>query len=232
MDKSVETVEKPPLNRILGRVHDGRRVALGIFAKEPVPGKVKTRLCPPLTAAQAARLYRTSLEETVTSMLPFSPVIFYAGERDFFRRSFPGLVLVPQAEGDLGRRMSRAFIRLFETGAEAAALIGSDSPDLAPRVVAEAFDALKDVDVVTSPCVDGGYALIGERRHCPQLFQEIPWSTSEVLSATRRRIGEEKIPYREICSWDDFDDIDSLHRLLQRSPDSLTAACARTFLGI
>jgi hypothetical protein len=82
VDKSVETVDKVSSGRGL----DG--MAVGIFAKEPVAGRVKTRLCPPLTPAQAAQLYRISLLETVSVMsgAGFDPVVFFCGGGAFLRR--------------------------------------------------------------------------------------------------------------------------------------------------
>jgi rSAM/selenodomain-associated transferase 1 len=204
---------------------------LGIFAKEPVAGEVKTRLCPPLTSEQACRLYRAFLEETVTVMGagPFDLVLFYSGRESFFRGAFPGLPLAPQGEGSLGVRMSRALETLL-AGAGPAALIGSDIPDLPLSLVQGAFRALDRVDVVTIPAADGGYVLVGERRHHPPLFRDIPWSSNAVLAATRRRAAEGGISYAEVGSWDDVDDLASLERLILRTPDSPTALLAARLL--
>lgn len=226
VDKSVETVDKVSAGGGL----DGSTV--GIFAKEPIPGRVKTRLCPPLTPVQAAQLYRVSLVETVSVMSAagFDPVVFYAGDEAFFRRSFPGVRLLPQREGNLGERMERALETLLRESA-AAVLIGSDSPDLPPSHVKKAFDVLEEVEFVTAPSLDGGYALVGERRHHPELFRHIPWSTDAVLDVTRRRAMEESVSYGEITPWDDVDDLISLKRLVQRSPASATARYARRILS-
>ena len=201
------------------------RPVLGIFAKEPVPGRVKTRLCPPLSATEAAEVYRVCLEETVGAMIrgPFTLVLFHAGREQYFRGAFPGLPLFPQAEGDLGRRMEQALKTLLEHGHTSAVLIGSDSPDLPLARVEEAIAVLARADCVTVPAGDGGYVLVGEHRHHPELFRDIPWSTPRVLDATRRRAAELNIDYRELASWEDVDDLVSLKRLLQRSPRSATA---------
>lgn len=203
------------------------RTALGIFAKEPVPGQVKTRLCPPLSTAEAAQFYQVSLTETSAAMAAagFSPVIFYSGRERFFRRHFPGVPLVFQGEGNLGERMDRAFRRLLGD-CDAAALIGSDSPDLPPALVSEAFAALEENEFVTAPSRDGGYVLVGERRHHPELFRDIPWSTEGVLAATRLRAAGKAVTYREVAGWDDVDDLASLRRLVKRSPTSTTARFA------
>ncbi len=212
---------------------NSQATVLGIFAKEPVPGQVKTRLCPPLAPTEAAELYRVMLEETVARMSegPFALVLFYAGRQDYFRTAFPALRLIPQAEGDLGRRMEQALRLLLEEGFAAAALIGSDSPDLPLDRVAEAFATLAQADCVTTPAGDGGYVLIASRRHRPGLFCDIPWSTPQVLDATRHRAAELGIDYRELAPWEDIDDLASLKCLLQRSPDSATAKYALTRLA-
>ncbi len=206
---------------------------LGVFAKQPVPGRVKTRLCPPLAAVEAAGLYRVCLEETVAALGQgdWDLVVFYAGDKDYFRSAFPGVTLIPQGEGGLGERLERAFLALFARGYPAAAMIGSDSPDLPPRLVGEAFAALENSRFVTAPSSDGGYVLVGQRGHHPELFRDIPWSTPQVLEATRWRAAELGIGYREVAGWEDVDDLASLRRLLQRSPASATARHALRHLA-
>jgi len=233
VDKAVETVGKSARGQQLREVPEPPRRALGIFAKEPVPGRVKTRLCPPLSPEEAAEIYRISLEETVAvaSSGRFFPVIFYTGRQAYFRQAFPGLTLIAQVGDDLGERMDRALETLLGQGHAAAVLIGSDSPDLPPAHLEDAFALLDRADCVTVPADDGGYVLIGERRHHPELFRDIPWSTGEVLAATRRRAAALGIDYRELAPWEDVDDLESLKRLLQRSPGSATAAFARAQLG-
>ncbi|OEU74487.1 MAG: hypothetical protein BA869_00535 [Desulfuromonadales bacterium C00003107] len=208
---------------------------LGIFAKQPVAGRVKTRLCPPLSPQQAAELYRTCLQETVAAMAeaPAERVIFYDGDAAYFQKTFPGLRLVPQCEGegDLGQRLDRAFAQLFTEGCSAAALIGSDSPDLPASLVSAAFKALTHCDLAVAPALDGGYVLIGQSRHVPELFQDMPWSNPALWSETRRRAEQLGLAYRELDAWEDLDDLASLKRLLLRSPHSRTAHLADRLLN-
>jgi uncharacterized protein len=225
VDKVVETVDKLRADDTFKRASG----ALGIFAKEPTPGRVKTRLCPPLSATEAADLYRASLEETVAIMAsgPWATTIFYDGSPDFFSASFPGIAFRPQSGADLGSRMARALLELLDSH-DGAVLIGSDSPDLPLERVHEAFAALQNHDAVIAPAVDGGYVLIGESRHHPELFQDIPWSTTRVLPRTRQRVRDYGIRLCELATWEDLDDIDSLHRLIARSPLSRTAQYLRS----
>ncbi|MEZ4601697.1 MAG: TIGR04282 family arsenosugar biosynthesis glycosyltransferase [Syntrophotaleaceae bacterium] len=208
--------------------------ALGIFAKEPLPGLVKTRLCPPLTPEQAALLYRESLMETVEAVVahvPAEPVLFYEGDEGFFKTCFPRLKCIPQRAGDLGQRMSQAFAYLFAAGCRTAALIGSDSPDLPPALITEALVYLERTDLVAIPAVDGGYVLIGTRQHRPQLFLDIPWSTSGVWPATRQRADALGLSWRLVEQWFDLDRSADLLLLIHRSPSSRTARLARRLLN-
>lgn len=217
------------------RDFDHSRFWLGIFVKEPLPGKVKTRLCPPFSPAQAARLYEASLRETVAAMtapgLSFRVVLCPAGDPAWFRREFPELPVLEQGAGDLGERMARILAALLQRGAKGAALIGSDSPDLPPSLVESALDALAGAEAVLAPAADGGYVLVGESRHRPELFRDVPWSTPEVMAVTRSRCQKAGIVCREIGGWDDLDDLPSLHRLLKRAPDCATARLARLLIG-
>lgn len=215
MDKSVDGVDNlPKSSRILG-----------VFAKEPVSGQVKTRLSPPLSPDQAAELYQISLRETVDKMADgdFDLTVCYAGDENYFRRTFPGKTLYKQEGGDLGERMSNALQHFFRQGYQQAVLVGSDSPDLPLDLVEQAFAALDWQPLVMAPAHDGGYVLIGESCHFPRLFENISWSSAEVLSQTRQIAEATGIEYRLLPAWDDLDDLDALQRFLQRSPESRVA---------
>jgi hypothetical protein len=206
---------------------------LGIFAKQPRPGQVKTRFSPPLRPVEAAALYRVALQETVARLSygPAQLVLCCAGRRAWFARRFPGIPLLAQGRGELGMRLARVTALLFAAGASSVAVAGSDSPDLPLPLVAEAFAALRTADVTAIPCRDGGYALLALRRPVPALFAGIPWSTAEVLAATRARATALGLQFVEIGGWDDLDDLAALQRLLARSPDCVTAQYARVHLG-
>lgn len=206
---------------------------LGIFAKQPLAGKVKTRLTPPLSSEEACELYRVSLCETVSSMAgrEFEVVLFFEGNKEFFQDAFPEVGLRRQGEGGLGERMDEALCYLLDQGYQQVALIGSDSPDLPPSYVEQAFESLKGHEFVTIPSRDGGYVLVGQRRKLSELFQNIPWSTEGVLSATREKVQELGVCYGEVEEWEDMDDIHSLRRLVDRSPNSATAKHALSYLS-
>ena len=221
VDNSVGKVD----NSAVGRIFNHSGPVIGLFAKQPVPGQVKTRLTPPLSADQACQLYRTALQEMVIRLLAagLPLVICYAGRRDWFSKNFPALPLLAQTGDGLGARLSNAVLALFAAGAGPVLMAGSDSPDLPVSLVEEVLVQLQEKDVATIPCQDGGYAVVGMRQPTTKLFDEIPWSTCGVLEATRQRSRQLGLSYYETEAWDDMDEFADLQRLVARSPKSQTA---------
>lgn len=206
---------------------------LGIFAKQPLPGKVKTRLCPPLTPEQSADLYQVCLQETVTRMRALSScdlAICYSGETNWFSATFPGITLVPQRGRDLGARMAQCLSDWLAAGYDAAVLIGSDAPDLPLERIELAFKALEGADLVHGQALDGGYYLVGESTHHAPLYQGIAWSTTKVLEQTLARAAQLGLHTVLLEPWDDLDDLPALLRLVTRTPHSLTAIHAQRVL--
>ena len=221
VDKSVDKVD----NSAIGRIFNHSGPIIGLFAKQPIPGQVKTRLTPPLSTDQACQLYQIALQELVTRLraagLPL--VICYAGQRDWFSQAFPDLPLLAQTGDDLGVRLNNAVQALFAAGAGPVLMAGSDSPDLPVPLVEEVLVQLQKKDVVVIPCQDGGYAVVGMRQPTTELFDGIPWSTSGVLEATRQRSRQLGLSYHETEGWDDMDEFADLQRLVARSPETQTA---------
>lgn len=230
MDKPVKKVEIPQFHAAAPPLWGARPGTLGIFAKEPQPGKVKTRLCPPLSYAEAAQVHHFALQQTVTALAPLQPLLFYSGDSAYFQENFPGLPLLPQGEGDLGERMEQALRTLHARFGECALLVGSDAPDLPLQLIIDAYAALNSAAVVTIPAADGGYVLIGERGHYPSLFCGVPWSTGAVLEHTRAICTAQQLPYTEIGSWEDVDDAAALLRLVRRAPTLAVSTYAAAIL--
>ena len=206
---------------------------IGLFAKQPIAGQVKTRLTPPLTDQQACQLYAVALRETLERLLDagFPLVLCYAGERSWFAEKFPDVPLLEQHGDGLAARMANAVDELLMNGAGAVLLCGSDSPDLLIGLAAEALALLQNADVVTVPCSDGGYAMIGVRQASAGLFSGVPWSTADVQQAFRQRSRELGFSYRETSGWHDLDDVDDLRKLVRRSPESQTGRYVVAQLG-
>ncbi|MGH7476230.1 MAG: TIGR04282 family arsenosugar biosynthesis glycosyltransferase [Longimicrobiales bacterium] len=201
-----------------------------VFAKRPMPGRVKTRLVPPLTVDEAAALYDAILRDVVAlaARQHAQLELWYqrgVGAREFFREHFPVVPLQPQGGGELGEKLADAFQRSFASGAERVVIIGSDSPTLPESVLTGAFEALDDADLVLGPASDGGYYLVGLRAAAwPRgtvLFDHIPWSTPDVLRRTRERAEKKGLSLRALPGWYDVDGVEDL-RQAQRDtePDS------------
>lgn len=203
-----------------------------VFAKQPISGQVKTRLTPPLTGQQAATLYAFAQGETVQQLqhVNYSTVICYSGEKDYFQQRYPKCRLIAQGVGDLGQRLQRIFSHQFNQGVDKLCVVGTDSPDLPLEWVLKAFDQLSCCDAVTIPALDGGYVLLGARRDCAPLFEQISWSSAEVLQQTRQRAKESGYSYREIDQWQDIDDLPSLCAFIERSGSTLTGRYAQRCL--
>lgn len=204
--------------------------ALAILAKAPVPGRVKTRLCPPLTIEEAVRVAWICLEETVRRVPPRADiarsVLFLDGPLSSEIRSLAseqGLTILPQCEGDLGARLTGAFRALRDRGAERVVAIGADTPHLDPGLLVQSFEALEAHDLVIGPAEDGGYYLIGARGPADELFESIAWGTRTVLDATLARaralgrtVGTLRLGY-------DIDDAAALRRAAREHGSSVPA---------
>jgi len=166
----------------------GRRLVL--FAKEPVAGRVKTRLARTIGAEAAARLYEAFLRDLSGALHgEWERVVAYDDEggpllREIFRE---GWKFQPQGNGSLGERMARAVARAFAENSSKAVVVGSDAPTLTAGNVDSAFAALEKNDVVFSPSPDGGYSLVGMRTpgDASKVFGTgIRWSTVHALEDT------------------------------------------------
>jgi hypothetical protein len=203
--------------------------ALVIFAKAPVPGQVKTRLCPPLTPDEAATLHGSfvldMLERTKLAVrqfrLPLDRILACApdSKQVFFKimEERHGVSLIDQAGEDLGARMHRAFTEMFVRDYRQVLIIGTDAPSLPLAYYQQAVVALKDHELVLGPAQDGGYYLIGLTRTVPELFSEIPWSTDQVLIQTRGKAERLRLKTAYLPPWRDIDTIQDLQALIEES---------------
>ena len=216
-----------------------KEVAVAIMAKAPRPGTVKTRLCPPLLATEAAALYRCFLLDKIAAvggLVDTRPVIAYTPDdaRAEFDVLAPGFAFVAQDGPDLGARLHATLAGLLAAGHAGAIAVDSDTPTLPSGFLQQAVDCLSrpGPDVVLGPTEDGGYYLIGIRAPHRELFETMPWSTSDVLEVTRRRADAAGL--RALClpSWFDVDTPDDLERLraMLATANDTTASETRRFL--
>jgi len=210
-----------------------RLPSLLLFARTPAAGRIKTRLVPPLSEEDALRLYLAFLVDAAAiSLAPGRWVSMLEAEPDPDDPALAALFPPPwrrrkQAPGDLGERLAAAFEREFSSGAPSAVAVGSDHPALERRLLEEAFARLElGSDVAIIPAEDGGYCAIGLTAGVPvlEVFFEIPWSTSLVLSATRKRlaaIGVREAVLEPAYDVDRPEDLDRLRRdLARRDPEA------------
>lgn len=202
------------------------RAALVIFAKAPVPGTVKTRLCPPLTADEAATLHGSfvldTLERTKAAMTAFKlPLDRYlacapTSNHVFFKimEERHGVRLMDQEGDDVGARMDHAFSAVFAKGYRRALLVGTDVPSLPLERYRDALAQLDDHDLVLNPALDGGYMLIGLTRPAPELFRDIPWSTDQVSALTQAHAARLHLRTALLPPWRDVDTLEDLQALI------------------
>lgn len=212
------------------------RCAIAIFAKSPVRGTVKTRLCPPLTPEQATELYRAFLLDTmhvISEVDGIEPGVLFTpdGARDDFEGLAPShFFLVPQRGDGFGTRLANGFRDLFALGYDAAAIMDADSPTLPRAHISELFERLAPagVDVSVGPCDDGGYWAIGMKRLHLEVLSGITWSTELVLDETLARAREAQL--HAVCAgtWHDVDTGEALERLRDELAKPMPLAPAHT----
>ena len=189
---------------------------LVIFAREPVAGRVKTRLATGIGGNAATEVYRRLLEHTIESARAtgIDAVVFLAevpGEAWASTLDHPFEI---QGAGDLGRRMGECFSRGFADGASRVVLVGSDNAHIRQDHIRSAFDALGDHRVVLGPADDGGYWLVGQRRPGIDFFSRIPWSDPATLDATRQRLRKLHVAWSELDTLPDIDTAEDLRRAI------------------
>lgn len=164
--------------------------ALLIFIKNPLSGKVKTRLAATIGEEKALRIYLQLLQITrnTTLQADCARYLFYSDfidtTDDWLPEDFHKAL---QHGDDLGQRMYEAFRSLLEHYTKAI-IIGSDCPELGEEILNLAFNKLDESDIVLGPAVDGGYYLLGMKELTPELFEGIAWSTPEVMNQTLKKI--------------------------------------------
>ena len=197
--------------------------ALGLMAKAPLEGEVKTRLVPPLTAREAAALnicFLRDMAANINSIEQASGLVVYtpAGSESAFAGILPErFSFLAQRGAHLGERLCNATDDLLRQGYGAVCLINSDSPTLPRSILVRALESLATEGdrVVLGAAEDGGYYLIGLKHAHRNLFNEIAWSTSDVLARTRQRAAEIDLPVELLPPWYDVDDAGTLTRLCE-----------------
>lgn len=193
--------------------------AIMVFCKAPIPGRVKTRLIPPLTPETAAQLHceLTELTLQTATQNPLCEVALWCSPTiDHFFFSVLAekcpVSLRLQQGADLGERMHHAFGQTL-SHKRSAVIIGCDCPSLTNNDLDEALGQLsRGKPCVLAPAEDGGYVLIGLNRPQPRLFDDMPWGTDKVMALTRTRLQALKLDFHELKTQWDVDIADDLAR--------------------
>ncbi len=194
------------------------------MTKAPQPGKVKTRLSPPLTLEEAASLnicFLRDLARSISQACVQSPgvgvgIYTPVGSEGAYENVLPSdFLLIPQRGTHFGERLNFAAEDLFKIGFQSVCLINSDSPTVPAISFATAVSQLANpgARVVLGPSDDGGYYLIGMKQVYRRLFEEIDWSTERVFAQTVERAEEIDVEVYKLPNGFDIDDRTTLRRL-------------------
>lgn len=186
-----------------------------VFIKTPVAGKVKTRLASTMGDERALAIYKQLIGTTLDLVAAQSDVTIYL-------YYFPTIVDEYNIDGaeqrvqvgsDLGEKMYNAFAEALRH-CDQVLILGTDCPFITSQQITEAFEALGSNDVVLGPAEDGGYYLIGLCKAHPHLFENIQWSTSQVLSSTLQKVSDEKLSVALLKTLSDIDHESDWNRYL------------------
>jgi|SRR5882724_1346790 len=206
----------------------GDGCALAVMTKAPRAGVVKTRLVPPLTQDEAAKINSSFLRdiadaisaaigETATESAALGGGVFTppGAEADYENILPEEFFLILQRGDHFGDRLIFAAEDLFNVGFASVCLINSDSPTVPAESFSRAVKLLRlpGDRIVLGPCEDGGYYLIGLKSLHRELFEQIDWSTERVLEQTRQRAAEIDVEVKLLPEGFDVDDRATLRRL-------------------
>lgn len=180
--------------------------ALIIFVRNPVLGKVKTRLAAGVGDSKALQVYEHLLQHThsISKHLPVTKFVYYAdgiNEDDVWN----GFEKKLQQGSDLGARMQHAFTELFESGFTKVCIIGSDCFELNTDIVLSAFKSLDNTDIVIGPVTDGGYYLLGTNKLITELFINKSWSTNSVFNDSLKDAAALNLTVQQLPLLNDID---------------------------
>ncbi|MBB4933380.1 hypothetical protein F4561_004200 [Lipingzhangella halophila] len=182
-------------------------VTLLIIAKEPVPGRAKTRLVPSYTPEEAATLARAALSDTLDAVCA-SParrrVLVLDGNPGSWMP--PGIDVLPQCGGGLDERLAAAFAAC----AGPTLLIGMDTPQVTPQLLAPALapEGMSGGRAWFGPAVDGGFWALGLPEPAPELLRGVPMSAPDTGAVQRQRLVDAGL---QVCDLPTLRDVDTAH---------------------
>lgn len=188
--------------------------AVILFARDPILGKVKTRLSPFLDDETILKLYTCFLNDSLDKIREVDSADLFVGiapsnQSGFFTGMQGSDIQLFVQEGEtLGDKMRQAFTDRFQEGYKKIVIIGSDSPSLPVSYIERALGS--DKDLVLGPSTDGGYYLIGMLEKVVEVFDGVAWGTEEVLRETHERLARNGAELELLPVWYDIDCPDDL----------------------
>jgi rSAM/selenodomain-associated transferase 1 len=203
-----------------------------VYGRQPIPGRVKTRLAASVGDEAAAALYRALLQRSIQQavLTGWHTVLALAEEPVCGWQPQTPVALEIQRGADLGERLRQTFGSRFSEGWSGAIVVGSDCPGMTADHIRAAAADLESFPAVMGPAEDGGYWLIGQRAPGADLFSGIPWSSRDTLEATRQRLGELGIEWAEIDRLVDIDTVEDVERVL--AAETIDAELRSALAGI
>ncbi|MFE4693855.1 DUF2064 domain-containing protein [Streptomyces sp. NPDC056749] len=188
-----------------------------VIAKEPVPGRVKTRLTPPFSPGEAAELATAALEDTLRTVLTLPArrrVLVLDGHPGAWTP--PGFDVLPQCAGTLDERIAAAF----GTCSGPALLIGMDTPQITPALLAPALaeDAWDGCDAWFGPAEDGGFWALGLAAPAPGLVRGVPMSRPDTGEIQRARLTDAGLTVRNLPPLRDVDTAEDARYVADAAP--------------
>jgi len=197
-----------------------------VIAKQPVPGRVKTRLVPPCTHEQAAALAEAALADTLHAVRKVPArrrVLVLEGKPGPWLP--PGFDVVPQCGGRLDERLAGAFAAVRGP----ALLIGMDTPQVTPALLIVDWRA---VDAVFGPAADGGFWALGMREPDPALLRGVPMSTQGTGAIQRARLVAAGLRVADMPQLRDVDAAADAVAVARQAPRGRFAARARELAAV
>ncbi len=190
--------------------------AVIIFIKNPIQGKVKTRLSATIGNEKALAIYLQLVRYTLRSVKDIMADVFlyFSDTIDESVPEFDHLFFKKcQSGSNLGERMNNSFAEIFALWYDKVIIIGTDCPEINLDILDDAFYQLENSDVVIGPAYDGGYYLLGIKQQQDHIFIDIPWSTTEVLAATVAACCNNNLSYTLLPARHDIDKEEDLVHL-------------------
>ena len=206
-----------------------------VLAKQPLPGRAKTRLTPPLRPEQAAAVARAALLDTLEAVAAV-PVLRRTVVLDGSPEGWlpDGFAVLPQRPGDLGERLAGAFDDAYRALPVPLLLIGMDTPQVTASLLAGSLALLLEPGTpsVLGPADDGGWWALGLRAPCAGLFDGVPMSTDRAGAVQRERLEALDLPPVLLPALRDLDHVEDVRVIAAQLPRTARLAALAAELGL